>query len=259
MIKHTATVLGFALMLIVPARSYSSDTHSVFKMQSSFHGRESTKLVEIWTATDRQYISAPFGMTITRKDLGVVWTLSNRTHVCREFPLKPQAEPTAPTAKTAEPAPAKPAAIPGVGADGKIDLRFIEGNDDVPLEWSTKELVGETIQGVPCRVFLVKGISDFGYADAKLWIASEGRAAGLALGIDIFAQLVQRLNPSLLNKAEAILAGFPDGGIVKMDNKSEGWFGPKSLAGLTFDVNEKKDAPAGIYEIPDGYKKEVSK
>ena len=259
MIKHTATVLGLALMLIVPARSYSSDTHSVFKMQSSTRGRESTKLVEIWTAADRQYISAPFGMTITRKDLGVVWALSNRTHVCREFPLKPQAAPAAPAPKTDEPEPAGPAAIPGVGADGKIDLRFIEGDDDPSLEWNTKELAGETVQGVPCRVFLVKGTSDFGYADAKLWIAPEGRAAGLALDIDAFAQLVQRLNPSLIDKVEAILTGLPDGGIVKMDSKSEGWFGPQSLAGLTFDINEKKDAPAGIYEIPEGYKKEVSK
>ncbi len=259
MIKRTATVLGLALMLFVPARSYSSDTHSVFKMQSSFHGRESTKLVEIWTAADRQCISAPFGMTITRKDLGVVWALSNRAKVCREFPLKPQTAPAAPAAKTDKPAPAGPAAIPGVGTDGKVDLRFIEGNDDLPLEWTTEELPGETVQGVPCRVFHIKGVSDFGYADAKLWIASEGRAAGLALDIDAFAQLAQRLDSSIIDKVEATLTGLPDGGIVKMDGKSEGWFGPQSPARLTFDINEKKDAPAGIYEIPEGYKKEVSK
>ena len=77
--------------------------------------------------------------------------------------------------------------------------------------------------------------------------------------MDLVERLAIRQRDDLLVKVREVMDGFPAGGIVKLEKTSNPSIGPLSKARLTLDVYEKKDAPAGTYEIPDGYKKEVAK
>jgi len=249
--------LGLALVPFAAAWSFSADAHSVFKYWSSWYGREGTVQAEIWIGTDRQSTSTPFGTEIIRKDLGVLWSLDPRTNVCREYALKPSAAPNGPGTTIAKPNPEKKAAAEATAP--KEDLRFVGGFDDPPMDWSVKEIKGETIDGTPCRVFIVRGDSDFTSVDARVWVSPDGKKDGLAASMDLVERLATRQRDGLLGKVREVMDGFPEGGIVKLEKTSNPSIGPLSKGLLTRGTHERKDAPAGTYEIPAGYRKEGAK
>lgn len=257
MTKRTMIALGLALVLFAPVWSFSADTHSVFKYWSSWYGREGTIQAEIWIGTDRQSTATPFGTEIVRKDLGILWSLSPRTNVCREYALKPATGPNDPGTSPTKPKPGKKAAAETTAP--KEDLRFVGGFDDPPMDWSVKEIKGETIMGTPCRVFIIKGDSDLSSVDARLWVSPDGKKDGRAASMDLVEKLAIRQRDDLLEKVREVMDGFPEGGIVKLEKTSNPSIGPLSKGRLTRDTYEQKDAPAGTYEIPAGYKKEAAK
>ncbi len=69
----------------------------------------------------------------------------------------------------------------------KVPLRG--GGFDAPLDWSVKEVEGEPIMGIPCRVFVMRGDSDLTSVGARLWVSTDGGKDGRAASMDLVERL----------------------------------------------------------------------
>ncbi len=239
-----------ALVLFLAAPLVAGDVHSVFTSGTSWYGRETSATTENWVGPDKEYHKKTYEISIVRRDLGVRWSLNPADKTYVEYPLagKPPAKPGA--------KPARAAAAPESAAEKeKEDLRFVGllSTSEPDFEWSDRELGGtEAVAGIPCRLFLVRGDADFASIEIRLGIAPE--AAGTMPPPAEFQDVFRR-DREALERVEKVMAGFPKGALLKMSLAADPPIGDIRKASLELEVFEEKAAPAGIYDLPAGYKK----
>jgi hypothetical protein len=246
--RNCLCALGFVL-LVFALPSPGADVHSAFKAWTAWYGRETTVDIESWISADREYHKTSKEILIIRRDLGVRWRLNPADKTYVEYPLAPGAAPSGPEAA---PGPRRPGGPEGAGQ--KEDLRFAGGFDEPVLEWTVRPLEGtESVKGFPCRLFSIRGDADFASTDVRVWVLPSGKADGLAAPAEILG--VFRWDEQALEQVEEVLAGFPDGGLLKMTLTADPPIGDPRKGALDLEAWDKQDPPAGIYEIPSGYKK----
>ncbi len=251
MSKRFASAWGLLLMLL-PAPSFAADIHSVFTSWSSWYGRIRTDKAEMWIAADRECQIKSHETRIIRKDLGLMWRMPPNAKTYNEYPLKADGAP-APAVEKPRREERQPA-----GKDGKEDLRFVGHFGEPVFEWNTRLLGDEVVQGQTCKVYSIRGEADFAEVDMKLWISPDGKSKGLAVPEEFIFGTMYR-EQSAVEAIAKIMAGYPNGGIVQLEKRSDPPIGPESKAKITLDTYEIKEPPAGIYEIPAGVQKEEGK
>ena len=146
------------------------------------------------------------------------------------------------------------------GESGKPeDLRTTGFFDEEPsFEWSTRPLGDDAVLGQPCKVYFLRGDSDFASVSIKIWISPDGKTRGLAAPDIVLTSALNR-DEAAVEAVVKALSEFPDGGIVKLERTSSPPIGGESKGRITLDVYETKEPPTGIYEIPAGVEKEGGK
>ena len=182
-----------------------------------------------------------------------MWRMRRSGKTYHEYPLRPDGS-LAPADK--QPGPRLPG--PPDPKDGPSDLRFVGHFEEPVYDWEVRALGDEAVGGEPCKVFALRGDADFAAIDIKIWISPDGKDRGLAVPDEL-------LGPALGRSAVAakaimdLLADFPKGGLVRLEQTSNPSIGPEGRGRIELESYEKKDPPAGIYDIPEGYVKEEGK
>ena len=233
MIKATVASVVLAAILVTPGPA-RADTHAVVESSRVYMEQETKVTFEYWLARDRSSRRTPARATITRDDLGVVWTIDLGGKTYTESRIgKPGAAP----------APRRPDMR-------KLWLEFYEPDYD----WTVKDTGrSETIGGFPCRVFDASGEADFAEITARYWIC---QAPETAAGRSFHDYSVgQYRGDGRMAALVRLLEDYPAGICVFREETVEPSIAPKTRVRTGLTRLEEAAAPAGIYDIPDGFKK----
>jgi len=245
--KHFLCLAMIAGLTII-ASELAADVHIVAKSSYKWFGREYPSRIEAWISADKDSIQKSYETVIVRRDLGLRWRLNPAKKIYVESLLSQGSSAPSPQMKSQKPETEKKS----------DDLRFI-GHDYQPeYEWSVQELnESATLLGFSCKVFLIKGEADFSHVEIKLWVFPKGKSEGLSTVEEVFN--ASRWDNEGIEQILKIMAGYPDGGLIKLQQTGDPAIGTIRTLDAEVKTWEKKNPPPGIYEIPEGYKKEEGK
>lgn len=221
------------LALLAGAGPALADLHVSGGQTRSYEGRAMGRNIaeEVWACADREWRRTDGRVRITRRDLGVAWTIDTKAGTYTETPLGKASGPQAPPAE---------------------EKLHDEGYEYEPeFDWKLEEKGFEDVAGVRCRKVVLDGDADLSEKVIELWVADDigpavprdDRTLGLFLEKSEAAGLLDRWAPlkGRFVLREKVTEDRPIGGPVVTD-----W---------TVTRIESAAPPDGIYDLPSGLKK----
>lgn len=187
---------------------------------------------ELWLAEGKSYRKVMNRVFITRKDLGVRWLIDLGRKTYMEIKLEEEKEPE----KVEE-----DIHTVGLFYNPDYDWEIIDTGEE-------KEIVG-----FRCRCFLAEGDADFSEIISKYWICVDEKVPGGREFRDFMLEQVKNdpQRPKLYDLMQKYAAGFP----AYREDTIENAIAPTMFYKIKLLKLEEMEAPPGIYDLPDGFKK----
>jgi hypothetical protein len=223
-----------AILLMTTIHSSFADVHMITATNKTYAGYPLGKelRLEVWLSEDSECIITAKFMTIKRYDLNKIWRLDLNDSTYKEsFIEKKDNEPAEENAE---------------------EELHNEGYVYEPVfDWIIKD-TGEVKKmcGIPCRKLLLDGDADYAEHIMELWVADDLRTK-----TDINDQSLRFFRG---HKATEIYEDIPElEGLFIMYEHSvlDRAIGKRAVSDTEVIVLEDVDPPAGIYELPYGFKK----
>lgn len=219
--------------LLIPAGWVRADDHVMVEMVRTYMGNISKpRQSEKWISAQRVYsrTGGPVA-TLTCYDLGKVYTIHTGTRRYLEEPL---------------PAGPKPAAA----AEG-TRIQEAGFNYEPVFQWEFRDTGEEkVIEGRPCRHFILTGDADYAEEIRHLWITS-------ALPVDLPRYWNHHLRMETTPELAGLYRQHPEirqGLAQETKILTENAVAPAIEWNIRLILVETADPPAGLYEVPAGYK-----
>jgi len=187
---------------------------------------------ELWAGKDKEWSKTDGRIRITRRDLGVVWSIDTKAGTYAERAL------------------AKAGASPATAPEEKLHN---DGYEYEPVfDWTFKDMgLEEDVAGIRCRKFVLDGDADLSEKVIELWAAADlgpavpgdDRTQALLTGRTEAGALVERWKElkGLFILREKVTEDPPIGGTYVRET--------------VLTKLESAEPPAGIYDLPSGLKK----
>ena len=216
---------------LLPAGALASDWHVILENHWEFRAMIRKTQQDCWLADGRSHCVQDGRVRLVRKDLGVVWRLNSKDKTYIEEKIEPpKAEP----------------------AKREVDFHTLGFDYEPSYDWQLKE-TGEPKQilGFPCRGFQADGDADFAEMTVKFWVCTEPALAISGAENDL---VLGEAGPANAILKEA-LSKHPGSFILLIDSVLEPPIGDTNHRIISVLKLENAEAPAGIYEVPEGFKK----
>ncbi|MGZ7065037.1 MAG: hypothetical protein ACXVI6_01635 [Candidatus Aminicenantales bacterium] len=224
-------------LLFVLGGSAAADDHVVKELKRTYMGRTSpAQASEVWVGADRTFVREGSVIVITRHDLKKRWLVLPGRKRYLEEPLAVPLE---------KDEPAKPARIQEYGFDYR------------PLyEWTLQETrETATLGGLLCRKIIARGEAEYASEMREMWVAA-------APPIDIKAYYEKIEKPNFDQRWVKIYQGNEDlrkGLVMKSRVTTEPAIATTSVVEITVTRVERTKPPDGIYELPAGLRKVMTR
>ena len=222
-----------ALALLAGAGPSFADLHISGAQTTSYEGRATGRNIaqEVWACADKEWRRTDGRVRITRRDLGVAWSIDTKAGTYTETSLGMASGPSA------------------LPAEEKL---HDEGYEYEPeFDWRLEEKGLEDVAGVRCRKVVLDGDADLSEKVIELWVADDlgpavprgERTIVLFLERSEAAGLLDRWGPlkGRFVLREKVTEDRPIGGPVVTER--------------TVTSFESAAPPDGIYDLPSGLKK----
>ena len=224
----------FFLLLIPWVAVLTADVHVKTETTRLYMDFETTYPNEVWLAEGKNYRKVRDRVFITREDLGVRWfiDLSKKTYF--EVEMEPEAQ-EGPD-KTEE------------------DIHTAAYSYNPEYDWKITDTGEEKeINGIRSRCFLAEGDADFAEIVSQYWICVDENIPGGREFRDYMLEQVKNdpQRPKLYDLMQKYEAGFP----VYREDTIINAIAPTMFYKIKLLKLEMADAPPGIYDIPEGFKK----
>ena len=227
--------LFFSFLLLIPLTSvFAADVHVKTETTRLYMDFETTYPNEVWIAEGKAYRKARDRVFITREDLGVRWfiDLAKKTYI--EVEIKPEEQEGQ--------------------EDREEDIHTVGLFYYPEYDWEIKDTGEEKeIKGIRTRCFLAEGDADFAEIQSQYWICVDENIQGGREFRDYMLEQVKNdpQRPKLYDVMLKYAAGFP----VYREDTIINAIAPTMYFKIKLLKLETAEAPPGIYEIPEGFKK----
>lgn len=224
-------------LLLILGVSAAADDHVVSELKRTYMGRTyPAQASEVWVGADRTFVREGSVIIITRHDLRKRWVVLSGRKKYLEEPLAASPE---------KKEPAKPARIQEYGFDYQ------------PVyEWTVQETPETaTLGGLSCRKITARGEAEYASEVREIWVAA-------APPIDIKAYYEKIVKPNLDERWLKIYQGNEDlrkGLLMKSRITTEPAIAPTTVVELAVTKIERTKPPDGIYEVPAGLRKVMTR
>lgn len=229
-----------ALCLTAAALSYLfsgaglafADIHLASTQSGSYEGRAIGRTIaqEEWSCADKEWRKTDGRVRITRRDLGVSWSIDPKAGTYTETPLGKAAAPAPPVAEK-------------LHNDGyEYDPEF---------DWKLEDKGFEEAGGVRCHKYVLDGDADLSEKVFELWVADD---LGPAVQRDDRTIALFRARTGagdLLDRWEALKGRF----VLRERVTEDRPIGGDVVTETVFTTFEAVKPPDGIYDLPAGLKK----
>jgi hypothetical protein len=222
-------LLPFLASAFVPL-AYAGDIHAVVEGSRTYMDFTRKTVNEYWLSGEKIYRKAETYLFITRKDLGVEWSVNLKDNTYYERKIEAE-EPFAPE---------------------KEDIHTLGWEYNPQYDWDIRE-TGEAkdINGYSCQHVVARGDADFSEITLHLWLARD--VPGTA---DYVQYMAEQLKLDMLRRAIGeILSKFKDRLPLEREEIIESPIAPTMRNVAKITKFETSDPPPNIYELPQGAKK----
>lgn len=220
--------------------------HFVIERDFIYMASTNTMNTEQWIAGDRMYQKRGNRVVITRKDLGVRWTVDTTSKTYRETPLDEGDNPGG------QGRASTPAAVPPPAGD----LRVAGFTYDPVYDWTVTE-TGETqtINGLSCSQLTALGDADYSESKLSFWICPP--AGSWASGFPNTAVLDWIRSDNIRRMLEDQLAKRGNPILMSVEENTEPAIAPTTIFRIRIKILESAPVPAGLFDLPPGIQKAV--
>lgn len=232
--KRLCMLLLAASWGLIPAGSLTADVTAKVETSRLYMDFERKDVDELWLTDGKSYRKFGNRIVITREDLGVRWYLEPARKTYREIKLEESA---------------------GASGETPEDIHTVGMSYSPEYDWEVNDTGEEkVINGYRCRRFYAVGDADYADIEAMYWICLDknvgGEAEYGAYMRDQFKGDPQR--PRLYDILTEHEGSFP----VYREETIENAIAPTMVYKIRLLDLQEAEAPAGIYDLPEGYKKE---
>ncbi len=209
-----------------------ADVHVKTQGNRLYMDFETKYAYELWLTENKSYSKVQNRITITREDLGVMWFLYPDRKAYHEYKLE------------------EIRAVP----EEKEDIHTAGQFYDPKYDWELTDTGEEKeINSFQCRCFLAEGDADFSEIVSKYWICVDEHVAG---GKEFRSYMMEQLKDDPQRaKLYDLMKEHPSGFPAYREEIIERAISPTISYTIQVLMLEEEDAPAGIYDLPEGYKK----
>jgi hypothetical protein len=232
-------VIGSLMFMgaIAGTLSLMADDHIIREQTRTYAGNTSSpRRSEIWVGESKVYISSGNTVTIMRYDLKKYWTILPAQKRYFEEPLGAGSQPAAKELK--------PERIQTVGFGYQPEY-----------DWIIRDpRRSEIVDGKHCRLVILEGVADYARELREIWVTRD-------TDVDGKRYFQQVLKPGLDPKLAAVYEKSPvlrNGSVVRSRTVTEPAIAPPGILESRIVNMEAAPPPAGIYDIPAGFRKASS-
>lgn len=228
------SLLFFSSLLSL--KGYAADVHAVIDTSRTYMDFTRKYTNEYWIAKDKTYRKADTFIWITRKDLGLAWSINLRDNSYIEEKIT---------------TPEKSAQAP---SEKEVDIHTLGWEYKPQYYWSIKE-TGEKkdINGIRCELVTAHGEADFSEISLDVWLVTEANIPGSA---ELYDLTVDALKGDMVRSAIVeVLMKFKNRAPIHRIEIIENPIAPTIRQESQVKTLEKTEPPPKIYELPDGLKK----
>jgi hypothetical protein len=211
-----------------------ADDHIIREQTRTYMGSTTPpRRSEIWMGEGKIYYLYGSAVTITRYDLKKKWTILPEQKRYLEEPLGGESRPAPKGPKTER--------IQTVGFDYQPEYDWVFRNSGHT----------EMVDGMNCRLVVLEGEADYAREVREMWVTREAP-------VDAKRYFQQILQPGLDPKLAAVYrksADLRNGMVVKSRTVTEPAIAPPVVLESRIVRMEAAPPPAGIYDIPAGFRK----
>lgn len=233
------TIFLLSLLFLFPLfslRSHAADVHAVVESSRTYMDFTRKYTNEYWIAKDKTCRKADTFIWITRKDLGLMWSINLRDNSYMEEKITP---------------PKKPGQAP---LKKQLDIHTLGWEYNPEYDWSIKK-TGEKkdINGIPCELVTAQGEADFSEISLNLWLARDAKIPG---SVELYNLTIDALRGDMQRGAIVeVLMKFKDRAPIHRIEIIENPIAPTIRQESQVKKLEKTEPPPKIYELPEGLKK----
>jgi hypothetical protein len=230
--RKTLSALLIAGVFLIP-NLVGGDIHVKSETSRFYMDFERKDVNELWLTEGKSCRKVSNRLYITREDLGVRWLVDPAKKSYLEVKLDAAQQPRA-----------------GAGED----IHTVGMYYNPEYDWELKDTAEEKeIEGYRCRRYEAVGEADFAGIVSSYWICEDESAPGGRLYGEYMMEQVKNdpQRPKLSTLLKEHKGAFP----VYREETIENAIAPTMVYKIKLLVLEEAEAPAGIYEIPDGYTK----
>ena len=221
--------LPFLAPIAIPT-ARAGDVHAVVEGSRTYMDFTRKTVNEYWVSGEKIYRKAETYLFITRKDLGVEWSVNLKDNTYSERKTE----------------------VEGPSAPEKEDIHTLGWEYNPRYDWEIRE-TGETkdINGQSCEHVVARGDADFSEITLHLWLAKDVPGA-----MDFVQYMAEQLKMDRNRRGIGeILVKFRDRLPLEREEVIENPIAPTIRNIVKIIKIEASEPPPNIYELPQGAKK----
>jgi hypothetical protein len=214
------------------------DIHLVIETIRTYMDHTIKYTDEYWLADNKTYQKRNHRVFITRKDLGLIWSIDSREKTYSERKIEIQSDLEEESKDKSEHNEAQ-----------KENIHSLRFSYEPDYDWEIKESDEvEDINGFPCNLFLAEGDADFSEINLKFWVSIESEFPGAE---ELHNFMLERLEGDIeqkpiLDTLKNYQYSFP----VQQERIVERAIARTLHYETSLTTLEMAEAPKGIYDLP---------
>lgn len=218
--------------------SEATDIHLVLETSRAYMDHSIKYTDEYWLTDNKVYQKRNHRVFITRKDLGLIWSIDSRKKTYSERKIEIPSDLEKDSEEKSEKKEVQ-----------KADIHSLGFHYEPEYDWEIKETDEvKDINDISCRLFIAEGDADFSEINMKFCISTESEFPGAA---ELHDFILEQLEGDI--EQEPVLET-----LKKYDNSfpvnQEKTVERAIAATLRYEINlimlEMAEAPEGIYDLP---------
>ncbi len=224
-------VLSVLLSAVLPA-SPPPAVHVVIETERAYMGSVQKVQIEHWLGADRSWVSQRGRVIVTRRDLGVRWLLNPARKTYIEEKLAATASQAAPAGE---------------------DIHTARFDYEPVFDWTVTQVGRTTVAGRQCREYAAQGQADFAQTSIRFAIGphidirTDQDVNVLLAGLARLESVSRFLRETARNRG--------NGSLMSYEETQEPAIAPTIVQRVKISTLEIAAAPAGQFDVPDGYTK----